>query len=80
MTDSYIVNSPCRDCIHNYANNGEGINGCRAFPEGIPTNVLLPNGHSKHIPGQKGDYIFKEALYDELTPYAQYFWQKRHPR
>lgn len=78
MSDSYIINSPCRDCIHNYANNGEGVNGCRAFPSGIPIIAQYVNGHVRPINGQKGDFVFKKASYDELTPYAQYFWLKRH--
>ena len=40
--------------------------GCDAFPSGIPENVLFANKHSKPIPEQKNDIVFKKGKYLEL--------------
>lgn len=77
-SEAYITNSPCKDCIHNHINNGEGILGCRAFPDGIPQKAKYTNGHLKPIKGQVGDYVFKEAKFEELSPVGKYFWGVRH--
>ena len=38
--------------------------GCRAFPNGIPREMLLANRHDKPVEGQTGDYVFKPAKHD----------------
>ena len=38
--------------------------GCRAFPNGIPREILLANRHDKPVEGQIGDYVFKQAKHD----------------
>lgn len=68
----------CSDCIHNYFNNGEGVNGCRAFPNGIPEFAEGGYAHRNVLKSQIGEYVFKLAKYDELTPIGKYFWRIRH--
>jgi hypothetical protein len=47
----------CFDCVHYFEKNNN-VHECKAFPEGIPKNILL-KGHDKVIKGQVGDYTFK---------------------
>ena len=39
-----------------------GSFGCKAFPEGIPNEILMENEHSKPLPGQGNDIVFEEKL------------------
>lgn len=78
LKSGYISKSQCSDCIHNYINNGEGIGGCRAFPNDIPHYVKLPGSHNEVIHGQEGDFVFAKAKFEELSPVGQYFWKIRH--
>lgn len=40
--------------------NFDPISGCKAFPDGIPEEILLDqNDHSTVIPGQVGKFIFE---------------------
>jgi len=42
---------------------------CLAFPEGIPSEVLLgPSDHSVPLPGQKNKFVFKAGSLADLTP------------
>lgn len=79
-TSSTTRASLCGDCIHNYLNNGEGLIGCRAFPKGIPEYVKNGYNHKEILQNQTGDYVFKLALYDELTPIGKHFWEIRHSK
>ncbi|MDZ4709352.1 MAG: hypothetical protein SH818_13220 [Saprospiraceae bacterium] len=54
MTDT--INLICWTCKHLDDING----GCKAFPDGIPDEVLVSNEHSKRLPDQLNDIVFEE--------------------
>ena len=68
ITDGYIDTSKaiCYRCEHSAENNLDPdlLCGCRAFPNGIPREMLLANRHDKPVEGQIGDYVFKQAKHD----------------
>tara|TARA_A100001391_G_scaffold108416_3_gene72839 strand:+ start:653 stop:856 length:204 start_codon:yes stop_codon:yes gene_type:complete len=35
--------------------------GCRAFPKGIPNQVLFDNKHNKPLPEQDNNIVFEEG-------------------
>ena len=45
----------CNRCVH-----FEGKNICKAFPEGIPGDILEGEKHNKIWPGQTGAYVFEK--------------------
>jgi len=49
----------CFGCEHFCSNNDDGLRkGCRAFPDGIPTDEIGgKHSHDKIIEGQVGDLI-----------------------
>ena len=47
--------SICARCKH------RKIYGCKAFPEGIPADILRTNEHSKPLPDQDNDLVFEEG-------------------
>ena len=50
--------SRCLDC-KNFINDKKFT--CKAFPKGIPKNILFNKiKHGYKLPGQTGDYIFEE--------------------
>lgn len=51
----------CFDCVHFDEING----GCKAFPDGIPDEILLTNKHSKPLPNQGNDIVFEEITDDD---------------
>lgn len=53
MTET--INLICDNCKHVY----EDAFGCKAFPEGIPDEILERNEHSKPLPDQKNKIIFE---------------------
>lgn len=55
----------CHYCKH--FNRGYPGLTCKAFPKGIPDEVLSgENDHSKKINGQKGDYVFEKEDPDKI--------------
>jgi len=40
--------------------------GCRAFPDGIPDEILQSNEHSKPLPGKGNDLVFEFISQEEL--------------
>jgi len=48
------MNPICESCIHFTPLAG----GCKAFPEGIPEEILESNKHDKPIKGQKNDLVY----------------------
>ena len=49
----------CMDCKHYDRDNHDGIT-CKAFPRGIPDNILVEQEkHTKPVKGQSGDYVFE---------------------
>ena len=44
----------CFNCQHNVP----GEMGCKAFPDGIPEEVLLHNKHNKPLKNQKNDLVY----------------------
>ena len=68
----------CGECIHLFLNNGENGYGCRAFPEGIPQDVQHGKNHLSVIPGQRGNYVYKKAAYEELSPLAKHLHDLKH--
>lgn len=59
MTDT--IDLICYNCKH--FNNMEP--GCKAFPEGIPDEILQTNEHSKPLPEQKNDLVFTKISPEE---------------
>jgi hypothetical protein len=72
------INFICLNCKHFNSNNPDGLlQGCRAFPDGIPDEPIMsiyPDGsvvdeqvfknkHDSKLKGQIGDY-----LYDPIDP------------
>jgi hypothetical protein len=39
--------------------------GCHAFPDGIPDEILLTNEHSKPLSGQSNDLVFTPKTEDD---------------
>lgn len=52
-----VVLPKCFKCVH-YEKGSEPDYKCKAFPGGIPKDVLI-NGHDKVVKGQEGDYTYK---------------------
>jgi len=51
----------CKNFIHNKKFT------CKAFPEGIPDNILFNKKiHNKKIKGQTGDYIYEPIEEEKL--------------
>ena len=50
----------CFGCEHLHLNNDDGLRGgCRAFPDGIPTDEIGNKySHDKIVEGQVGDYVY----------------------
>lgn len=68
-----IGNPLCHKCKHFYLNVGEnGRSGCKAFPDGIPDEVRGGYNHRNVLPHQVGKYVYEEAKWEELSPFAQY--------
>lgn len=79
IVQKYRCNIPCYNCIHHFLNNGEFSKiGCRAFPNGIPNIILNGNNHNQIIKGQVGNYVFKKALYNELSPLGKILYNRRN--
>ncbi|WP_289835420.1 hypothetical protein [uncultured Phocaeicola sp.] len=77
--ESYHGNQLCFSCAHYYFNNGESdTTGCRAFPQGIPSSVYGGYNHRKVVNGQVGSYVYQEAGYEDLCPFAQYLYKLEH--
>lgn len=76
--NSYIGNHLCDSCIHLYLNNDEGSCGCRAFPKGIPDEANCGYNHHKILKGQVGDYVYREARYEELSSFGKYLYEGRN--
>lgn len=74
----YISNPLCDSCIHLYLNNGESGFGCRAFPNEIPLEAQHGHNHHSVLEGQIGDYIYKEATYEELSPFGKHLYELKH--
>ena len=54
-----MLNIPICFRCKNY--NGESSYKCKAFPKGIPDEILLgENDHSKPLKNQKNDIIFEK--------------------
>lgn len=54
--DDTFVYPVCNNCRHD---NGDGT--CRAFPNGIPTKILIgKNNHSVPLPEQQNDITFED--------------------
>lgn len=49
------LNLICFECKHF---NEDGI-GCKAFPEGIPDEILQSNEHAKPLADQKNEIVFE---------------------
>tara|TARA_B100000003_G_scaffold185582_1_gene179988 strand:+ start:345 stop:524 length:180 start_codon:yes stop_codon:yes gene_type:complete len=45
----------CYNCLH------IKTFGCKAFPEGIPDEILISNEHKKPLPNQKNDLVFVDV-------------------
>jgi len=56
------INLICFKCIH-----WNDLDGCEAFPDGIPDGILMNNEHSRPLPGQDNDFVFQE--FDKNTNY-----------
>lgn len=60
----------CTKCEHASGNNLDFKDfGCRAFPGGIPREMLLKNKHDTPVAGQKGDFVFKKAKHNYFFNY-----------
>jgi len=54
------VPHPCTQCKH-FIGVTRNIWLCRAFPRGIPREILLGfAAHDEVLPNQKGEYVFKK--------------------
>lgn len=53
------LNLICFNCAH-----WDNIEGCKAFPNGIPDTILLTNIHDKPLPGQGNNLVFKTKQND----------------
>ena len=53
MTD--VLDLICFECIHFDPVGG----GCKAFPDGIPDEIIEENKHDKPIEGQENQIIFE---------------------
>lgn len=53
----------CYRCEHMVENNLDKnlFGGCRAFPGGIPREMLLKKKHDTPVAGQVGDFVFKKS-------------------
>ena len=60
----------CFGCDHFCDNNDDGLlEGCRAFPDGIPTEKIgAKHSHDKKLKNQNNEFVYKpaERLYDNL--------------
>ena len=54
---SITENHICMRCAHN-----DIIVGCKAFPEGIPDEILISGKHFKQVPGQINNLVFQERI------------------
>lgn len=72
---AYIGNALCPSCIHLFINNGEEGWGCRAFPKGIPLEAKHGHNHHSVIRGQIGDFVYRKAEYEELSPFTKYLYK-----
>lgn len=55
----------CVKCEHWVENNLDLKNfGCRAFPGGVPREMLLKKKHDMPVAGQVGDFVFKKAKHN----------------
>lgn len=70
--DREILNPLCDSCRHLYLNNGEGIIGCRAFPDGIPDDVYGGYRHRQIYTGQVGIYVYEKIKEEELSAFMKY--------
>lgn len=51
---SYVIQ--CSDCAHQISGTEAK---CKAFPDGIPKDVIVGNiRHDRILPGQTGDYVW----------------------
>jgi hypothetical protein len=48
----------CKYCSH-YKLDGSG---CKAFPDSIPISFASGNEHTEVVPGQVGDFVYKEII------------------
>lgn len=47
----------CFNCKHWVA-----VEGCKAFPDGIPDEILQTNKHDKPLPDQKNNLVFEKKV------------------
>jgi len=52
----------CYNCKH----HNLLIGGCRAFPDGIPDEILQNNEHSRPLAGQGNDLVFEFISQEDL--------------
>ena len=77
------IYSICWGCDHYSFNNDEDFfGGCRAFPNGIPSDVGNIYSHDKPLEWQKNDYVYMPAkrkvcklhrkieIFQDFNPYA----------
>ena len=60
----------CRTCTHFKRNNKEDVAACKAFPDGIPVDIII--GRKSHKQPVEGDH----GLQFELAPDMQIFSPK----
>lgn len=53
---SITENHICMRCVH------LDIDGCSAFPNGIPDEILISGKHFKPVPGQINNLVFQERI------------------
>ena len=53
----------CQGCDHFCTNNDDEdlIQGCRAFPDGIPSQIEDKHSHDTVIKGQVGNFVYTPA-------------------